>query len=53
MPVNVYSDLNRAVAHLLLDTPAGRATEIRSAGKSKIQSFSRLGGLHHRYAVAA
>jgi len=38
---------------LAKDTPAGRATEIRSAGKSKIQSFPRLGGLHHRYAVAA
>jgi hypothetical protein len=35
------------------DTPAGRATEIRAAGKSQIQSFPRLGGLHHRYAVAA
>ena len=39
---------------LAKDTPAGRATEIRCAGESKIQSFpTRLGGLHHRYAVAA
>ena len=28
-------------------------SEIRSAGESKIQSFPRLGGLHHRYAMAA
>ena len=28
-------------------------SEIRAAGESKIQSFPRLGGLHHRYAVAA
>src|ERR1700758_3793286 len=34
-------------------TPAGRPTEIRSARERKIQSFPRLGGLHHRYAVAA
>src|SRR6516164_92632 len=33
---------------LAKDTPAGRATEIRSVGDSKIQSFPRLGGLHHR-----
>jgi len=38
---------------LAKDTPAGRATENRSAGESKIQSFPRLSGLHHRYAVAA
>jgi hypothetical protein len=38
---------------LAKDTPAGRATEIRSAGENKIQSFPRLGGLHHRYALAA
>src|SRR5437660_1442177 len=35
------------------DTPAGRVTEIRSEPESKIQSLPRLGGLHHRYAVAA
>jgi hypothetical protein len=37
---------------LAKDTPAGRPTAIRSKGESKIQSFPRLGGLHHRYAVA-
>jgi hypothetical protein len=35
------------------DAPAGRPTAIRSKAESKIQSFPRLGGLHHRYAVAA
>lgn len=35
------------------DTPAGRPTEIRSVRTSNIQSLPRLGGLHHRYAVAA
>jgi hypothetical protein len=35
------------------DTPAGRPTAIRSKAENKIQSFPRLGGLHHRYAVAA
>src|SRR5262249_51531941 len=34
-------------------TPARRATETRSAGESKIRPFPRLGGLHHRYAMAA
>ena len=38
---------------LAKDTPAGRPTETRSARERKIQSFPRLGGLHHRYAVAA
>lgn len=35
------------------DTPAGRPIAARSSLASKIQSFPRLGGLHHRYAVAA
>jgi hypothetical protein len=47
------SYLLRTHLGLAKDTPAGRATEIRSAGESKIQSFPRLGALHHRYAVAA
>ena len=47
--------LNEDRTHLGLakDTPGGRAAEIRSTSKSKIQSFPRLGGLHHRYAAAA
>jgi len=35
------------------NTPAGRPAEIRSARENKIQSFPRLGGPHHHYAVAA
>lgn len=38
---------------LAKDTPAGRPTTMRFALESKIRSFPRLGGLHHRYAVAA
>ena len=38
---------------LAKDTPASRPTEMRSARERKIQSFLRLGGLHHRYAMAA
>ena len=32
---------------------AGRPVAIPSAVGSRIQSFPRLGGLHHRYAAAA
>jgi len=39
--------------HFARHTPAGRPTEIRYARENKIQFFPRLGGLHHRYAVAA
>jgi transposase InsO family protein len=49
----LYYHEDRTYLGLVKDTPAGRATEIRSAGESKIQSLPRLGGLHHRYAVAA
>ena len=49
----LYYHEDRTHLGLAKDTPAGRATEIRSTGESKIQSFPRLGGLHHRYAVAA
>jgi len=52
-PSRSFGDGHRTHLGLVKDTPAGRATEIRSAGESKIQSFARLGGLHHRYAVAA
>ena len=38
---------------LAKDRPAGRPTATGSAVESKIRSFPRLGGLHHRYAVAA
>jgi putative transposase len=49
----LYYHEDRTHLGLVKDTPGGRDTEIWSAGESKIQSFSRLGGLHHRYAVAA
>ena len=49
----LYYHEDRTHLGLAKDTPAGRATEIHSAGGSKIQSFPRLGGLHHRYAAAA
>jgi putative transposase len=49
----LYYHEDRTHLGLGKDTPAGRAKEICSVAKSKIQSFPRLGGLHHRYAVAA
>jgi putative transposase len=49
----LYYHEDRTHLGLAKDTPAGRPTEISSARESKIQSFPRLGGLHHRYAVAA
>jgi putative transposase len=49
----LYYHEDRTHLGLAKDTPAGRVTEIRSEPGSKIQSLPRLGGLHHRYAVAA
>jgi putative transposase len=49
----LYYHEDRTHLGLEKDTPAGRPTEIRSVRTSKIQSLPRLGGLHHRYAVAA
>ena len=49
----LYYHEDRTHLGLAKDTPGGRAAEIRSTTESKIQSFPRLGGLHHRYAVAA
>jgi hypothetical protein len=50
-----YYHQDRTHLRLAKDTPAGRPTAIRPVAESKIQSFPRLGGLHHRYggAVAA
>ena len=48
-----YYHEDRTHLGLAKDTPAGRPIAIRSAVGSKIQSFPRLGGLHHRYAVGA
>ncbi len=49
----LYYHEDRTHLGLAKDTPTGRPTEIRSERESKIQSLPRLGGLHHRYAVAA
>jgi putative transposase len=48
-----YYHEDRTHLGLAKDTPAGRPTATRSAVESNIRSFPRLGGLHHRYAVAA
>jgi putative transposase len=48
-----YYHEDRTHLGLAKDTPAGRPVTVRSALVSRIQSFPRLGGLHHRYAVAA
>jgi putative transposase len=47
----LYYHEDRTHLGLAKDTPAGRPTEIRSARENKIQSFPRLGGLHHRAAI--
>ena len=49
----LYYHEDRTHLGLAKDTPAGQPTAIRSERENKIQSFPRLGGLHHRYAVAA
>jgi transposase InsO family protein len=48
-----YYHEDRAHLGLAKDTPTGRRTAICHAVGSKIHSYPRLGGLHHRYAVAA
>ena len=49
----LYYHEDRTHLDLAKDAPAGRPIEIHSKIESKIQSFPRLGGLHHRYVVAA
>jgi len=49
----LYYHEDRTHLGLAKDTPAGRPIAICSKAENKIQSFPRLGGLHHRYAVAA
>jgi putative transposase len=49
----LYYQEDRTHLGLAKDTPAGRPTAIRSGAESKIQFLPRLGGLHHRYAIAA
>jgi putative transposase len=48
-----YYHEDRTHLGLAKDTPAGGPIVAHSSVGSKIQSFPRLGGLHHRYAVAA
>jgi putative transposase len=48
-----YYHQDRTHLGLAKDTPAGRPTAIRFERENRIQSFPRLGGLHHRYALAA
>ena len=48
-----YYHEDRTHLGLAKDTPAGRPTAMCPLGGSKIHSLSRLGGQHHRYAVAA
>jgi putative transposase len=49
----LYYHEDRTHLGLAKDAPAGRPTAIRSERERNIQSFPRLGGLHHRYAVTA
>jgi putative transposase len=49
----LYYHEDRIHLALAKDTPAGRPIATRSEGKSKVQAWPRLGGLHHRYALAA
>ena len=46
-----YYHEDRTHLGLAKDTPAGRPALPRHAAGSKIRSFPRLGGLHHRYAA--
>ena len=49
-----YYHEDRTHLGLAKDTPTGRPAAIRPReGEGAIHSFPRLGGLHHRYAVAA
>jgi putative transposase len=48
-----YYHEDRTHLGLAKDTPAGRPVAIRSPRANPIQSWPRLGGLHHRYAEAA
>jgi putative transposase len=48
-----YYQEDRTHLGLTKDTPPGRPVESRSAVGSRIHSLPRLGGLHHRYELAA
>jgi len=49
----LYYHEDRTHLGLAKDTPAGRTIESRSAVGSRIDSWPCLGGLHHRYDLAA
>ena len=49
----LYYHEDRTHLGLAKDTPTGRPLAIPSGAERKIQASPRLGGLHHRYAVAA
>ena len=48
-----YYHVDRTHLGLAKDTPVPRPVAPASGIEKRIQSFGRLGGLHHRYAVAA
>jgi putative transposase len=48
-----YYHQDRTHLGLAKDTPAGRPVESRSAVGGRIHSLPRIGGLHHRYDLAA
>ena len=48
-----YYHEDRTHLGLVKDTPVGRSVEIQSGVARMIQSSSRIGGLHHRYYLAA
>jgi len=48
-----YYHEDRTHLGLAKDTPAGRLTVLRSTTGNRVLSFPRLGGLHHRHALAA
>jgi putative transposase len=48
-----YYHEDRTHLGLAKDTPAGRLSADHPAMGSAIRCFPRLGGLHHRYALAA
>jgi putative transposase len=48
-----YYHEGRTHLGLAKDTPVGRPIAVRAGVGNRIQSLPRLGGLHHRYAVAA
>ena len=48
-----YYHEDRTHLGLAKDTPTGRPTAIGFGAESKVHSLPRLGGLHHRYTLAA